>query len=269
MQEMDTGQNVVQLKIPNKEPKDPTSHSNGLPSKHTHVIHSAIQETKKITSASLKTFSTHAFLQGMACMAEYYEPYIAQHLSRIHAFLKVLMRQLEGHPKFVELLSKENQLLIADAALLHDIGKVNIPTELRSKPGIFSSIEFEMIAQHTYWGKEIIEENRLNLPLSRELAVFAQDIAYSHHERWDGSGYPQQLMAEQIPVVGRLMAIVDVYDGLISPRTYKSALSHQDAMEIIRADRKILFDPDIQEAFIATAAQIQAIAMKYPILSDD
>lgn len=263
MQDLDADKKVIPLRV---QPHDESSTHN-LAKIHATLL--SPEKNKPHTASALRTFSVHAFLQGMACMAEYYEPNIAQHLCRVHAFIKLLMKQLEGHPSFVRLLSKENQILIADAALLHDIGKVNIPVELRAKPGVFSSLEFEIITQHTIWGKEIIEENRLNLPLSTELAIFARDIAYSHHERWDGSGYPQQLKARQIPIVGRLMAIVDVYDGLISPRTYKSSLSHHDAMDILKADNDTLFDPEILEAFIAIERHINTIAMKYPILLND
>lgn len=211
--------------------------------------------------------TSQAIIFSMATLAEYYDGNIGNHLCRIRGFMKLLCQQLQKHPHYQLMLTPANQLLIYHAALLHDIGKMRVPLDLNVKSGALSSEEFEVMAQHTEWGKAALELAEHQCSLDSKILAFAKEIAYSHHERWNGSGYPQGLKGNEIPVSARLMALADVYDGLITPKSYKPAMSHADTVEIIRGSRDNLFDPVVVDAFLETESEFRMIAAHYPIVS--
>lgn len=211
--------------------------------------------------------TSQAIIFSMATLAEYYDGNIGNHLCRIRGYMKLLCQQLHKHPHYQLVLTPANQLLIYHAALLHDIGKMRVPLDLNVKSGALSSEEFEVMAQHTEWGKEALALAEHQCGLDSKILAFAKEIAYSHHERWNGSGYPQGLKGNEIPVSARLMALADVYDGLITPKSYKPAMSHADTVEIIRESRDNLFDPVVVDAFLETESEFRIIAAHYPIVS--
>lgn len=211
--------------------------------------------------------TSQAIIFSMATLAEYYDGNIGNHLCRIRDFMKLLCQQLQKHSHYQAILTPANQLLIYHAALLHDIGKMRVPLDLNIKSGALSSEEFETMVQHAVWGKDALELAEHHCGLDSKLLHFAKEIAYSHHERWNGSGYPQGLKGNEIPVSARLMALADVYDGLITPKSYKPAMSHADTVEIIRESRDNLFDPVVVDAFLETECEFKMIAAHYPIIS--
>ena len=201
---------------------------------------------------------------SLAILAEADDPMIVNHLKRIQLYTRVLMQQLQDHPDYRMVLTEEYKPVIAQAVLLHDIGKMHLPAELKSKSGSLSSGEFQLMSEHTQFGKKALMQIEKLSGYSSDLIFFTKQIVYSHHERWDGSGYPLGLKQDQIPVPARIMALADVYDGLISPRSYKSALSHREAAEIILSDNASLFDPVVLRAFSETEYHFEQIAKEYP-----
>jgi putative two-component system response regulator len=152
--------------------------------------------------------------------------------------------------------------LIYQTSPLHDIGKVGIPDAVLLKPGQFNDIEFEIMQQHTRLGAQTLDAALERYPEARFLKI-ARDIALTHHERWDGTGYPQGLKGEQIPLCGRIVAVADVYDALTSRRVYKPAFDHAVARSIILKDSGTHFDPDIVDAFLAVEDEFVEIRARY------
>jgi putative two-component system response regulator len=196
----------------------------------------------------------------MASLAETRDNETGNHIIRTQHYVKLLARQLQNHPKFAHYLDETTIDLLFKSAPLHDIGKVGIPDSILLKPGKLDADEFEIMKTHTTLGKLAIESAEARLGKSVPFLVCAKEIAFSHQEKWDGSGYPVGLTGEQIPISARLMAIADVYDALISRRVYKPPFTHETAMKIIEEGRGRHFDPDIVDAFAAIQLACKAIA---------
>jgi putative two-component system response regulator len=152
---------------------------------------------------------------------------------------------------------------------LHDIGKVGIPDRILLKPGRFTPEEFEIMKTHTTLGRDAIIAAEKQLGMEVGFLRHAKDIAYYHQEKWDGSGYPEGLSGEDIPISARLMAVADVYDALISRRVYKEGMPHEKAVTIIREGRGSHFDPDMVDAFLDLEGEFRAIAARYADSDDD
>jgi putative two-component system response regulator len=153
--------------------------------------------------------------------------------------------------------------MIWKSAPLHDIGKVGIPDHILLKPGKLSPEEFEVMKSHPVIGRDAIQTAETRMGSDNSFLGVAKEIAYSHHERWDGTGYPNRLGEETIPLAGRIMALADVYDALISRRVYKLALPHAQAVEIIRDESGSHFDPSLVDCFLADSGEFHAIATRY------
>lgn len=233
-----------------------------------HIPHQFRALPAFTTDSTRSSIDSEQILFALAILAEAEDPSIANHLKRIQLYMRVLMQQLQDHPDYRAVLTHEYQPIIAQAALLHDIGKMQLPTELKLKNGALSADEFNSMTEHTIHGKKaLIQVERLD-QRNNLLVFFAKQIIYSHHERWDGSGYPLGLRQQQIPIPARLMAFADVYDGLTSPKSYKSSLSHQEARDIILSDDASLFDPLIVKAFREAEAQFELIAKEFSTAID-
>lgn len=205
-----------------------------------------------------------AAIVAMASLAETRDNETGNHIRRTQHYVRVLAEALQDHPKFAEFLVPETIDLLHRSAPLHDIGKVGIPDSVLLKPGPLTDEEFAIMKTHTTLGYDAItaaERGMSHTDLS--FLRLARDIALTHHERYDGSGYPQGLAGEDIPVAGRLMAVADVYDALISARVYKPAFPHEVAVREIAAGSGSHFDPVIVEAFLATADRLQEIALSF------
>lgn len=204
-----------------------------------------------------------AIIMAMASLAETRDNETGNHIRRTQNYVAALARQLRDHPRFSHELSEENIELLYKSAPLHDIGKVGIPDNILLKPGKLDSDEFEIMKQHTTYGRETILTVERYLGESNEFLRFAREITYSHQEKWDGSGYPENLSGDAIPISARLMAVADVYDALISKRVYKPAFSHEEAIDIMRKGRGSHFDPDILDVFLRITEEFKDIAMRY------
>ncbi|CAG8873708.1 HD-GYP domain-containing protein [Pseudomonas fluorescens] len=208
-------------------------------------------------------------IQAMASLAETRDNETGNHIRRTQHYIKVLAEHLRDHPRFSHFLTEDTIALLFKSAPLHDIGKIGIPDHILLKPGRFTEDEFEIMKTHTTLGRDAIQHAEDQLGIRAEFLSLAKEIAYSHQEKWDGSGYPQGLAGDDIPVSARLMAVADVYDALISRRVYKAGMPHAQAVEIIRQGRGTHFDPDICDAFLACVEQFQTIAERFADTEQD
>jgi len=202
-------------------------------------------------------------IQAMASLAETRDNETGNHIRRTQHYVRLLAELLRNHPRFNPFLNDESIRQLFRSAPLHDIGKIGIPDHILLKPGRFTPEEFEIMKTHTTLGRDAIQRAEDQLGLSVDFLRIAKEIAYSHQEKWDGSGYPQGLAGDDIPLSARLMAVADVYDALISRRVYKAGMPHEQAVEIIRQGHGTHFDPDICDAFLGSAEQFHAIAERF------
>lgn len=214
---------------------------------------------------SLETRDVTIF--ALARLAESRDPETGAHLERVRSYCRVLAAHLMTLPKFVDQIDSEYLRLIYRTSPLHDIGKVGIPDSVLLKPGQLNDREFAIMKSHTELGAETLAAALAEFPQARFLEM-ARDIAATHHERFDGSGYPRGLVGEAIPLAGRIVALADVYDALTSKRVYKPAHSHEVSRSIILEGRGSHFDPDIVDAFLACEHQFIQIHAKYQELAN-
>ncbi|WP_426318493.1 HD-GYP domain-containing protein [Pseudoduganella sp. R-43] len=187
----------------------------------------------------------------------------ASHLVRTAQYVRLLAEHLRNHPRFAQTLCDETIELLVKSAPLHDIGKVGIPDRVLLKPGRLTPDEFAVMRTHAKLGYDVLAQAEAQLGHPLPCLAFAKEIALSHHEKWDGSGYPQGLAGDAIPMSARLMAVADVYDALTSRRSYKPAMSHEEALQIMRQGRGRHFDPDVLDAFLVLEQQFAAIAARH------
>lgn len=202
-------------------------------------------------------------IQAMASLAETRDNETGNHIRRTQHYIRLLGELLRDHPRFKHFLNDGTIRQLFKSAPLHDIGKIGIPDHILLKPGRFTPQEFEIMKTHTTLGRDAIQHAEDQLGISVGFLRIAKEIAYSHQEKWDGSGYPEGLAADDIPVSARLMAVADVYDALISRRVYKAGMPHEQAVEIIRQGRGSHFDPDVCDAFLRNAGQFRTIAERF------
>ncbi len=207
--------------------------------------------------------SQEVTMVALASLAETRDNETGNHILRTQHYVLALATHLRDHARFSAALSEEVVDRVFKAAPLHDIGKVGIPDRILLKPGRLDADEFEIMKTHTTLGRDAIENAQRRVGVSVPLLEVAKEIALSHQEKWDGSGYPEGLAGEAIPLSARLMAVADVYDALISRRVYKAPMSHEQAAAIIVAGAGQHFDPDISDAFVALQAQFQMISSRF------
>ena len=203
-----------------------------------------------------------ATIVSLAALAEIRDIETGMHIVRTKLYVKVLAEKLSTHPKYAGFLTPGTIELLEKSAPLHDIGKVGIPDSVLLKPARLTPEEFDVMKHHPVYGGDSLGEAEKALGSSSFLSL-ARQIAYTHHEKWDGSGYPEGLSGEAIPLPGRLMALADVYDALMFKRVYKPAIPHEETRRIIIEDRGKHFDPDVVDAFLATEDQFLRIAAEH------
>jgi CHASE2 domain-containing sensor protein len=203
-----------------------------------------------------------ATIESLSSLTETRDPDTGGHIKRTQNYVSLLAEYLKDQPKFSAFLDDETIDLLCKSAPLHDIGKVGVSDKILLKPGKLTEQEFEEMKKHTAYGRDAIlaAERKLgNISFLR----FARDIAYTHHERWDGFGYPEGLKGDQIPISGRLMALADAYDAMTSERVYKSQFPHERAVQIIAEAKGLQFDPDVVDAFLEVKENFQKVALKF------
>ena len=201
-----------------------------------------------------------ASLQAMIGLAEFRDECTGNHIRRTQEYVRVLAEHIADTPQHRDFLTPETITGIFKSAPLHDVGKISIPDHILLKPGSLDPDENAIMRTHAERGYEILAQIRLYMGEDSTYLAYAQQIARSHHEKWDGSGYPDGLAGTAIPLPARLMAVADVYDALRTRRPYKEPYSHQQALEIIAAGRGTHFDPELVDALQATETTFARIA---------
>jgi adenylate cyclase len=208
-----------------------------------------------------KILAQRLMVQSLLSLTEVRDAETGKHSRRTQRYARLLADQLSAHPRYHSFLTPENIELLSSLAPLHDIGKVGVPDQLLNKPGKLTGEEYREMRRHPTYGLDVIKNAERQVGASDdEILMMAKDIVYTHHEWWDGSGYPQGLKGDQIPIAGRLMALVDVYDALISNRIYRQALPHDKAVEFIKSGSGTQFDPAVVEAFERVAIAMNRAA---------
>jgi len=203
-----------------------------------------------------------AVIQSLAALAETRHHETGGHIQRTRRYMRILAMRLRNHPRFSGYMDDATVDLLFRLAPLHDIGKVGVRDHILLKPSPLTSEEFEEMKKHTVYGSETIRQAQNFLGEDSFLQV-ADEIALSHHERWDGTGYPRGLREDEIPIPGRLMSVADAYDAIISARGYKPALPHEEAVRILRDERGTHFDPDVVDAFLDTQEDFRQVADRF------
>jgi putative two-component system response regulator len=222
-----------------------------------------ILESKVIARTQQMEELQDVTMVAMGALAESRDPETGNHIRRTQHYVELLARQLKDHPRFKNFLTPEIITSIYKSAPLHDIGKVGVPDKILLKPGKLSFEEFEEMKRHTIYGRDAIVAAEKTISKTNNFLTFAKEITHYHQEKWDGSGYPEGLKGNDIPVSARIMAVADVYDALISSRVYKTSFSHEKAVGLIREGRGTHFDPDMVDAFLEIADEFYSIALNF------
>ena len=225
--------------------------------------HDAFLETEVANRTKALTAIQNVTVLALASLAETRDADTGNHLRRTQRYVRALAWKLSSQSRFSAFLTPANVGLLFRSAPLHDIGKVGIPDRILLKPGKLTPEEFEIMKTHTTLGRDAIARAADELGEDVAFLTLAKEIAYSHQEKWDGSGYPQGLQGEQIPISARIMALADVYDALISRRVYKEPLPHAQAVHIIEQVSGRHFDPDVVQAFVAIQDTFETIALAF------
>lgn len=201
-------------------------------------------------------------IESLAALAEYRDPETGGHIRRTKNYMRLLATHLMKSNRYLDVLNEGSIDLLFKSAPLHDIGKVGVPDVILLKPGKLTDEEFAEMKKHTIYGRDAIMTALKRLGENSFLR-FAREIAETHQEKWDGSGYPHGLKGEEIPLSGRLMAVADVYDALISRRVYKMPFTHSKAVAIIREGRGTHFDPVMVDAFLELQDEFRKVALEF------
>ena len=204
-----------------------------------------------------------ASIYVMVSLAEFRDECTGNHLLRTQEYVRLLALDLAARPAWQEVLTPGNIELIAKSAPLHDVGKIAIPDPILLKPGKLTDEEFAVIKTHAQRGYEILNRAGEHMGERGEFLALAKEIAHCHHEKWDGSGYPQGLKGKEIPLSARLMAVADVFDALLSRRPYKEPMCVADAAAAIVAGKGKHFDPDVVDSFLAVLPQLAEVAQRW------
>jgi putative two-component system response regulator len=202
-------------------------------------------------------------MMAIGSLAETRDNETGNHIRRTQHYMRLLSVRLKDHPNFKHYLTDENISFLFKSAPLHDVGKVGIPDSILLKPGKLTPEEFEIMKTHTTLGRDAILAAEQHLDTPASFLIFVRELAYYHHEKWNGTGYPEGLSGDDIPISGRLMAVADVYDALISKRVYKPPMPHEKAVAIIKEGAGAHFDSDVVDAFLDVADQFYEVAKKY------
>jgi len=221
----------------------------------------SVERRRADRSAAETVMSQRLMVQSLLSLTAVRDAETGRHSRRTQRYARLLGDQLASHPRFRDYLTPDRVELLSSLAPLHDIGKVGVPDRVLNKPGALTPDELAEIRKHPTHGFEVIlqAERRAGSHDDAILAM-AKEIVYTHHEKWDGTGYPHGLAAEQIPIPGRVMALVDVYDALITRCVYRPPMTHSQAVEFIVSGKGTHFDPAVVEAFVVVAPVFRSVS---------
>jgi adenylate cyclase len=225
------------------------------------LVKFAVERLRADRAGREKTTAQRFMVQTLLSLIEVRDAETGVHSRRTQQYAKLLAQQLSKNPQFQDYLTPERIELLSSLAPLHDIGKVGIPDHILNKPGALTPDELAEMRKHPTIGREVIlkAEQQVGVGDDQILAM-AKDIVYTHHERWDGGGYPRGLRATEIPIAGRVMALVDVYDAAVTRTLYRRTVSHETAVAFIVDAKGTQFDPAVVEAFVGVAAAFKRMS---------
>jgi CHASE2 domain-containing sensor protein len=217
-----------------------------------------VERRRADTASRDKTAAQGLMVQALLSLTEVRDAETGRHSRRTQQYARLLAEQLATHPEFRGYLTRERIDLLSSLAPLHDIGKVGVPDQVLNKPGALTPAEQVEMRRHPELGRDVIlkAESRVGVRDDATLEM-AKDIVYTHHERWDGGGYPQGLRGTAIPVAGRVMAVVDVYDAVHARCLYRQSRSHDETVAFIVSGKGTHFDPAVVDAFLSVEAQFR------------
>ncbi len=233
----------------------------------TVVVTGMAFERRRAEAEARRRRQAHEFVvKSLTSLMEMRDASTGRHSRRTQGYSRLLAQRLAHMPEFQRYLTADRVESIALLAPLHDIGKIGIRDAVLNKPGPLTPEELQEMRLHPVYGFETISktQRQVGIDTGSDAAVLqlAKDIVYTHHEWWDGTGYPRGLRGVDIPVAGRIVAVVDVYDALVEPRPYRRRLRHEEAVELIVAGRGTQFDPTVVEAFLTVAADFQELGTR-------
>lgn len=226
---------------------------------HTLQLEELVREkVQEISNSQMAT------IHAMSKLAEYRDDHTGQHIERTRELCRMLATQLRQNPAYSDIIDDTFIDNIYHASPLHDIGKVGIPDGILLKPGKLTMEEFDIIKNHSAIGAATLDCVKDKYP-KNEFIKMGINLARFHHERWDGTGYPERLSGEAIPLSARIMALVDVYDALRSKRPYKKAFSHGVSRDIILKGKGTHFDPAVVDAFVLVESKFTTVCDEYGV----
>ena len=228
------------------------------------LVKFTVERGRADTAGRERTNAQRLMMQTLLSLTETRDAETGRHSRRTQQYVRLLAEQLSTNPEFQDYLTPERIDLVSSLAPLHDIGKVGVPDHILNKPGALTPDELAEMRKHPEYGYEVIlkAEGRVGVRDDAILAV-AKDIVYTHHERWDGTGYPRRLRGTEIPVEGRVMAVVDVYDAITTRTLYRPPMSYDDAVKFIVERSATHFDPAVVQAFVDVAPRFKIVSAEY------
>ena len=207
-----------------------------------------------------KDLAQRLMVRSLLSLTEVRDADTGRHSRRIQQYSRLLAEEMSKHPAFRAYLTPERVDLLSSLAPLHDIGKVGVPDHLLNKPGKLTPEEYLEMQKHPVYGLDVINNAQRDVGAAEDqILAMAKDIVYTHHEWWDGKGYPRGIKGKAIPVAGRLVAVVDVYDAMTARRLYRQPVSHEEAVQLIVGGRGTHFDPDVVDAFVRIAPSLATV----------
>jgi len=228
------------------------------------LVKFTVERGRADTAGLERTNAQRLMVQTLLSLTETRDAETGRHSRRTQEYVRLLAEQLSTNPEFHDYLTPERIALVSSLAPLHDIGKVGVPDHILNKPGALTPDELAEMRKHPEYGYEVIlkAEGRVGVRDDAILAM-AKDIVYTHHEHWDGNGYPRKLRGTEIPIEGRVMAVVDVYDAITTRTLYRSPMSYDEAVKFIVERSATHFDPAVVQAFVNVAPRFKMVSAEY------
>jgi adenylate cyclase len=228
------------------------------------LVKFTVERGRADTAGREKTNAQRLMVQTLLSLTETRDAETGRHSRRTQEYVRLLAEQLSTNPEFHDYLTPERIALVSSLAPLHDIGKVGVPDHILNKPGALTPDELAEMRKHPEYGYEVIlkAEGRVGVRDDAILAM-AKDIVYTHHEHWDGNGYPRKLRGTEIPIEGRVMAVVDVYDAITTRTLYRLPMSYDEAVKFIVERSATHFDPAVVQAFVNVAPRFKMVSAEY------
>ncbi len=230
--------------------------ANSLENKKDNLADEVRRKTIQVSSQNLRLIDLQRnTIHGMANLIESRNGETGGHVKRTSQYVEMIVKKLRAESRYPDLLTDRYIEQLVKAAPMHDVGKIMIPDSILTKPGRLTPEEFEVMKKHSSEGARIVRDVLGKLE-DEDYVRIASNVAFYHHEKWDGTGYPKKLLGDDIPLCARIMAVADVFDALVSERCYKKAMNPEEAFEIIKDSAGSHFDPEIAALFISMKEQI-------------